>query len=484
MPQSSIISTNPVICEVSQDVWWHIFRTVYRELSEDTRGTLRLSQVCRMWRSIINATSDLWTNVKVEVSLYPPAPHAVPSVELLMLFLRQSRNRPLTLSLCTSEPWNRNYIPLNSDQVRLVLQTTNRAKRLALNFTVLDALFYFERLTFGYIRTEIHAGRLLEELTVEIAGASDLVVRHISRLWAGNHSPLLRSLRFEKSGVSNENILLFREDNFPLPFHQLTTLNVDTAIDVSDAFLLLSWSPSLVTASFQVIHGDLGESELQHVELQMLRTLKVFTMWSMGRGTRPLMQMFNFLILPSLSTLHLAFQKRDWSPESLLNFIQMSDTPRIEYLKLDINGARESDIIGCLNALPSLRTLELRAGATNGESDSYGQCLVRAMEEWDASSQTFAICPMLEKLLVDYGLICQTTTAAICVSMIEERLRRSSSGRGFELVLGVENAANGSLDLQEMLSIVHRLLQLKKAGLRLTLEDAPSGMDGIFVADV
>ncbi|PPR05341.1 hypothetical protein CVT26_011606 [Gymnopilus dilepis] len=435
MVQITSLSADWVIHNIPFDVWRHIFGIFFQQSSNDTRKSVLLSHVCSTWRSIVTNAPELWTTVNLTIKTSDEQSQA----SLFSLVLRNSGNMPLRMDLrgMMHETTTLTY----PQHVWDFLEETRRAKELSLDFGVINALLATESAAYGTVKTELQPCALLENLTLlNTAYKEPNAIPLLERMWMP--APSLISFAMYGAGVSSTCMKSFQKANFP--FHQLSALKIGTAIQVEALLDTLSLTPLLQAASF---HGVAWEDDRDDddrwvydeggIVLPALRTLTLQGYGSPRLGcllSPPLTRLLAFITTPSLTTLDL-YADRGWSPESFETFIRKSSPP-IEDLGLDICDFSQDDKISCLKMLPSLKSLDLRPRKDTGRSDlsRLGKQFSMAMRDWDSLTESFSVCPILEKLTIDHDAVVDSAQTAF-ESMVQERKRRSPEGKYFELVI-------------------------------------------------
>ena len=167
------------------------------------------------------------------------------------------------------------------------------------------------------------------------------------------------------------------------------------------------------------------------------------------------MNRLQFVVSPLLTTLRLVWE-HDCSLASFQMFL-LESSPRIHYFCLDAEDSTEDEKVECLKFLPLLRTLDVEFIQHDGlvRQPEIGATFCSALREWDESNNSFVVCPELEKLMIGYNNLLDTTTT-VFVDMVEERWRRSlREGKNFRLELrNVDESAGKEHD---SLSEFHRI---------------------------
>ncbi|PPQ99873.1 hypothetical protein CVT26_009320 [Gymnopilus dilepis] len=455
-----------VIAKVSLDIWRCIFGCVF-DASLDkmkVKAIICLSHVCSTWRSIANTAPELWTHVEV----HSPSATAstAPCSDLLSIILHNARTMALTMVLHGVQYFNPDG---DMSSVELFLRSLHRAKSLNLETGILLEMGAFKREIFRDLVAQMQPALLLRNLKLDMSCSSSVSISYMAKLW--KPAPLLRSLEFNRSLIEQGTIFSLKQALFP--FQQLSELSIDSEINLRGFFLILSFTPSLVSAKFKnigsVFYSWEDDMPSEPVTLQALESLQM-----RGRGPNPntsppLTKVLEFIIAPSLTDLHLHFD-RAWCLESFQTFVQKSSPP-IERLHLDIVDSSQRDKIECLKLLPTLRALELttelkRACQDADPSIFLAEEFCDAMQEWDESTGAFAICPKLEELTVDYPCLFDTSKR-IFADMVEDRWRHSPSNIDFDLLV---TEAHDLGNDQKALTEIIRLLVLKKQGLQVVIE--------------
>ncbi|PPQ97329.1 hypothetical protein CVT26_006565 [Gymnopilus dilepis] len=480
MARKSKLSTNWVIRFVPNDVSRFIFHIIASSSSSSiegggTLGILRISHVCSSWRSIADNAPELWTNV---VLAYRNGVGAFQDVEFLSLVLTKSRNMPLTMEMTTK---GRPIFKTSKDvkALELFLRTTHRAKILKLDIDILHALFCFfdlrrldETHSSNKSRLQVEPGLLLEKLEIHAGYPVDGEIGRdydFCKLFCP--APSIGTLALYGSGddfVGLDHITWLEDER--IPFEQITSLELTCPIGSEALYDLLSLTTSLQSVFLNYVIA-VDDTVYGPVELEELHTISLGGPSYSVTNFEPLSMMMGLesISSPALTTLRLSFIGK-WSSKSFQNFLSISPT-QIKNLYFDIVGAGDKNRICCLAMLPSLRTLDLTSHAARTINCDFvkayplGGEFISAMREWNDTQGQFALCPLLEKLTIDYDTLADTT-GNVFADMIEDRWRRSAAGEkgGFELV--IKRAEHLGDDPQEMI----RLLFLKKAGLNLTIE--------------
>ncbi|PPQ99869.1 hypothetical protein CVT26_009316 [Gymnopilus dilepis] len=479
-----MLSADWIIYTVPSDVWRHLFGIFYRGSTfySSAVDIIRLSHVCSSWRNIIIRAPELWTDIGLEIRSKDESDRTFPNAELLSLILSRSGRMPLTMTL---QPWHSQFPSphqhLILDPVESFLKAANRAKRLTINIRVLHVFSRLAPSKCQELVLEMQPAQLLEELTIELGYEPpiDDCDRLVSRLWAG--ASLLRSLSFlGPIIIYSDEIEWLKTTKFP--FHQLTTLEMET--DVPCLFSLLPLTPRLVTAAFEFPdrHGFKIE-DAKILRLDVLRDLKLHATVDDGEPHsdsededdrdlgEPMMRLLEFLISPELTTLYMCFWGHRWSLDAFQKFVNRSPQPRIEHLRLDALGGSQEDRLKCLWMLPSLKTLQLailQDIERVDEDDCISEAFWDALREWDEDAGAFVLCPRVEKITFGYNALSWSASVAFA-QMIESRWQRSLEGKKFEVVITDTSEYMNRFRSGGAFPDLDPLLKLKDAGFSLLI---------------
>ncbi|PPR02019.1 hypothetical protein CVT26_008715 [Gymnopilus dilepis] len=451
-----MLSADWVIRTVPSDVWRYTFGLVYEDFNRipylRAVDVIKLSHVCSSWKGIVSSAPELWRYV--DVSIVVSSQHIRPRTELLSLILRNAREIPLTMVLVA-------YGTLGTDSAliveagKLFFRAAKHAKHLALDI--------HKDFPFAEIEPEIQASTVLQSLRIRQLPYHDAnVMSIVSKVW--NPAPSLRSFTWSL----NDRMSLRYIKILHLPLQQLTFLDATWEVDADTFRYLMSSMPLLDTAKLYGVVDRLDGETIEDIELPRLRelTLKISEIPSSTSK-----QLLEFMVLPSLKSLHL-IDYDPWFTSIFQTFLAKSKA-RIEHLSLDIVGTTDETKIECLKLLPFLRTLTLRTESDSNADREIGWVFCADMQEWDSLTQTFVVCPKLEKLVIGYELLCDPRTT-VFADMVEERWRRSlAAGKSFEVELRnidlYDEIHNGEEKMQ-LLSEVIRILVLKKSGMKVVVD--------------
>ncbi|PPQ74596.1 hypothetical protein CVT26_007842 [Gymnopilus dilepis] len=454
MVQNSALSVDWVIDNVPPDVWRHIFGFLdlksYEGYRVEDGDVVRLSHVCCLWRDVVNNSPELWT----EVDLYVSPMVMRPGIGLLSRILHNSRDMPLVMSL---EIHGNSTAPSNliNDACQLFFREVLRAEHL-------DLRIYGQTPLQG-IEAEIQGGLMLQSLCINIPYEDEGIMSVVSKLWSP--APSLQSLILAHigHGFPLKNIGFLQAHNFP--FQQVTDLEVEFDIHLDVICRLVPLMPSL---AFVTLNGVLDARELINpLERPSIQDL---TLEGCQCGfPHPSMQLLDFALSPSLTSLWLK-RGHQCSAYSSLRFfkrILRKSLSCLEHLYFDFTPSTDEEKIDCLKLLPCLRTLDLTAKSYRHARSEFGSQFCDAMQEWDRSTQTFALCPQLEKLVINHETL-EHTASAIFAEMIEERwMRYMAAGQTFEVkIINVGERLHDA----EMVDDIMHIQALKKSGLRVTIK--------------
>ncbi|PPQ96618.1 hypothetical protein CVT26_010683 [Gymnopilus dilepis] len=346
---------------------------------------------------------------------------------------------------------------------KLFFGAVKRAKSLAMHG--------MEGFPWKEIEADIRSGEMLETLSLDLKlpDNDDGAISAISKIWSPSTS--LRNFTWGANveTVSQEHVEHFKGLSFP--FQALTFLELNAEIEVQAFYYILSLTPSLVTAKFDSVEGELDYEVIEDVKLSDLREL---TLDSRAAFSPPsATQLLEFIIAPSLTTLSL-MNDGEWFPEAFQTFLQKA-SPRIEHLRLHMVDSTDDEKIECLKLLPFLRSLDLRVANGTDDWPDIGSVFCCAMQEWNASTHAFSICPELEKLAIDYDEL-GCTSSTVFADMVEARWRRSlEAGKAFKLelmntILRQNVGEETPMEKHEVLTEIIRILVLKNSGLDVTVE--------------
>ena len=124
------------------------------------------------------------------------------------------------------------------------------------------------------IKADIRSGETLETLSLylKLPDNDDGDISAISKIWSP--SPSLRNLTWSAGGdtVSQEHVEHFKGLNFP--FQALTFLELNDEIEVKAFYYILSLTPSLVTAKFDSVEGELDYEVIEEISLSFVQPLE------------------------------------------------------------------------------------------------------------------------------------------------------------------------------------------------------------------
>ncbi|PPQ99874.1 hypothetical protein CVT26_009321 [Gymnopilus dilepis] len=477
MVELSALSVDWIIRNVPSEIWRSIFDIFYRDSPIETSSLdiLHLSHVCSPWRTMINNSPEYWTKVSLKERFETYIHWTFPNSELLSLILRRSRDRPLTMALQSPDsPWGLKRCDVGP--IKMFMNAVGRAKELALDMIVVSDILEKDPTSYRYLVAGLPAARVLEHLTLDVADAFSDCVDFLWKIFAD--TPLLRSASFVTTDLSFEDVETLAKANFP--FAQLAALTMK--MDMKAFFELLSLTPSLTTATFDILEGygfdAIDDARIVRLEALMVLTLRATLTLQEYQVEEdqdendfpdPMMRLLEYVVSPALTTLSLCFSRRRWSLEAFRKFMARSSHPRIEHLRIDVTTGSQEDKLECLKMLPHLWTLcvidHYVERLLDGEYIT-GEFFL-ALQKWDGGAGEFVICPQLEKFVVDYdALHCMALT--MLVGMVEDRWRRrSSEGKNFELVITDADELMGEGGLEGRLIYISPLLSLKDRGLKL-----------------
>ncbi|KAF8884563.1 hypothetical protein CPB84DRAFT_153443 [Gymnopilus junonius] len=129
----------------------------------------------------------------------------------------------------------------------------HRAKDLTVDLGILDRLQLLDKSLFDDIMAKAQPAPQLTKLSLRVADNVVPFPPILSTSWSP--APFLRSLLLNgAAGVVLDDVLGLKTSQFP--FHQLTTLEIDTNVSIEAFFSLLSTTPSLQSGIFKKIEGE------------------------------------------------------------------------------------------------------------------------------------------------------------------------------------------------------------------------------------
>ncbi|KAF8873981.1 hypothetical protein CPB84DRAFT_1798063 [Gymnopilus junonius] len=473
------LTANWVVENVPVDIWRTIFDILITQLrapdpdSDPTQAALILTHVCSSWRTIASNTPELWTDVDVcivseeEKGSSPGTDQPSLNLHTLCLVLRNARHVPLTMKLQSEPP----LVPSQCDLklIQCFLEEMHRAKDLTVDLGILDRLQLLDKSLFDDITAKAQPAPQLTKLSLRVADNVVPFPPILSTSWSP--APFLRSLLLNgAAGVVLDDVLGLKTSQFP--FHQLTTLEIDTNVSTEAFFSLLSTTPSLQSGIFKKIEGEAPaeDSTATPICLPFLQVLQMGGDCWETEECPPLTDLLPFIKAPQLTTLKLQKDRRI-SVDAFETFIQNSSC-ELKHLHMDIEESHQVEKIECLKLLPCLESFDIstlsKSQRDRRDANYVREVLTTAMTEWDGAKREFVICPKLKKIKLDYGALANTDTT-IFSDMVEARWERSGRSNEFEVEIermGVllidKNGKSPNCDSETM-----RLLQLQESGLNL-----------------
>ncbi|KAF7986355.1 hypothetical protein HWV62_35360 [Athelia sp. TMB] len=349
---------------------------------------VKLSHVCRQWRSAALHTHSLWDNIRVHVQ-------GPMSVECVQAWLVRSGSCPLSVDIqcrtgSTSGTWN--------DMLDIMLPQSHRWRHATI---MLQEGSHLSR-----IRDRLP---LLETLEVQVPTShSEFIPQSAFEI-----APMLRSVRV--------NGWIHRVGQ--LPWAQLTSFHASEC-SVQQSLILLQAMPDIVSFT-ATVHDLPAESRLYSASSPPLRLAKLEHLDLRAMNSGPIQpRLFGSLDLPSLKTL--AFRERYWAflsawTPSMIALIQRSSYD-LTYLELTLGTMYSQESADDLvRACPRLEHLVLAHNPDHNASWGY----TKVMEALTVlpSGATSYVAPRLRALEVDYARGFQLHAFA---DMIESRWKRGS----------------------------------------------------------
>ncbi|KAJ7256101.1 hypothetical protein C8J57DRAFT_1473122 [Mycena rebaudengoi] len=277
---------------------------------------LLLGQICRQWREIALNSHELWQSLSF-------SNHR--SIALLQMWLSRSGNSPLNYSIACSDPVAADAL------IDTSLQHSHRWEDVTsgLPFT-------------SFSRLAIRTLPILRRIAVQLfqktlgEGAPDVLSDGVIIADA----PLLRAVHIGT--------------NFDLPWSQLTSLVVDSNLNVGECMDLLPKCPALVELTVSTYDADVSSARTHpHITLNSLESLSV------NLGPSSVLQ---FLTLPHLRVLSLTSDLDHHTPDALTSLIRRSSCT-LQQLTLALFGMAVDQLPALLLAVPrSVARLELGWG--------------------------------------------------------------------------------------------------------------------------
>ncbi|KAF7968601.1 hypothetical protein HWV62_30055 [Athelia sp. TMB] len=349
---------------------------------------VKLSHVCRQWRSAALHTHSLWDNIKAHVQ-------GPMSVECVQAWLVRSGSCPLSVDIqCRtgSAPgtWN--------DILDVLLPHSHRWRHATIMLQ--------EGSNLSRIRDRLP---LLETLEVQVPTSHS----EFSPQSAFEIAPMLRSVRV--------NGWIHRVGQ--LPWAQLTSFHASEC-SVQQSLILLQAMPDIVSFTGNV-HDLPAESRLYSASSPPLRLAKLEHLDLGAMNSGPIQpRLFGSLDLPSLKTL--AFRERYWAflsawTPSIIALIQQSSCD-LTYLELTLGTMYSQESADDLvRACPRLEHLVLAHNPDHNASWGYSK-VMEALTVLPSGATSY-VTPRLRALEVDWARGFQLQAFA---DMIESRWKRGS----------------------------------------------------------
>ncbi|KAJ7094267.1 hypothetical protein C8R44DRAFT_383677 [Mycena epipterygia] len=308
-----------------------------------------LGHVCHQWRDIALSIPQLWSSWSLAMDGNTSLSRISSSVQL---WLARSQNRPLSIRIhhrdCTGpfdvsyadERWWERASGSAHDVLPFILQHHQRWKSIELNMPITflqplasldpnDELPLLEHLALGSFQDDW--------------GSS---VNALDLLMLFERAPQLRSLHITMEGSHLSGL-----DHVRLPFNQLTSFT-GTMFSALECVFLLAQAPALVECVFYIgkrvpISHFISDTELLH--------LKSLQLWSTAEKVHPII-VLERLTLPRLKTLVLGREESSLPP-ALEELVARSGCSITHF---SCESVEPEELAECLEALPTLSTLELR----------------------------------------------------------------------------------------------------------------------------
>ncbi|KAJ7112397.1 hypothetical protein C8R43DRAFT_150689 [Mycena crocata] len=287
---------------------------------------LRISQVCRGWRQLVESTPRLWTELVTEFDLDKRnmTDEYLQGVETFF-----ARSSPCPISVFLDQT-----VPECPDALsRAVTFSANRWKDLELAMCSFECLANLPPGSF----------EILESLRIEYTGDTETDVVAFSS------SPNLRNLFLTVLDPEDTYI-------FDMPWSQLTCLSLgDPSLDT--CFSILLQCTSLISATFVTTPFDFKATKYADSLLPCLRRLRMTFDWG-DVAISHIEPFFIPIALPGLKILDLTFDPaQDWSAEEFAKLQERS--PNITKIRLDSCAIDPEGLITLLRHGHALNTLKI-----------------------------------------------------------------------------------------------------------------------------
>lgn len=210
-------------------------------------GLFNLCLTCRHWKEIIYNTAELWAYVGIRVK----ANSDKSLINAIEIWLKRSRRLPLKISFAVegySRLLHAIYTRLVEPILALICEEMHRWSRMSFSF----GSYSFVNLPTSEERT---AAPILESLEVNMTGYHSLNCTWLVQVM--HRSPNLRTFIGDIPPRETPSV-----ENFPIPFSQLSTIDISSVLSSSTALAIIDSMPLLTVCRISLeSDGGIGTNK-------------------------------------------------------------------------------------------------------------------------------------------------------------------------------------------------------------------------------